>query len=427
MSQNSHKIGAIRLTALVTGNLVGASVFLLPATLAAFGSLSLLGWIITSFGAIILALIFASLSQNYSGNGGPYLYAKKAFGYDVGFYVCWGYWMMSWISNSALLAGALGYLTTVVGHIDKDTVIIAEISIIMAIMAFNLLGIEVTGSGELIVTVLKLIPLLIIPIFGLGMMNYENFNVFNASQLSVPSALNAVALATLFSFIGLETGTVPGGQVLNPKKNIPIATISGTLIAAIIYILGTVAIFGLITPAELVASKAPYADAANMIFGGTNWGYLFALAVIISCVGALNGWTMIVGRIPQAAVKDGMFPEVFGKVNRFGTPYMGVIISSLLSIPFILMSVQDNLKDQFIFVTDIAVTLVLVIYLICVLAYLKLLSPSQSNYWGKLILGLAGLLFVLWALWAANLKMVALSMVIFLLGLPVHLWMKYKK
>jgi len=427
MSSNTQKIGAFRLTSLVTGNLIGSGVFLLPVSLAAFGSISILGWMVTSVGAILLALIFAGLSQQLPKTGGPYVYVREAFGYNVGFYVCWGYWMMSWMSNSSLLAGALGYLTMLVGNFDKDTAIIIEIAILLTITSFNLLGIKTTGAGELVVTTLKILPLIMIPVFGLTVIDFDNLMLFNDSGKSVPAAINAVAFLTLWGFVGLETGTVPAGQVTNPKKNVPLATIAGTLIAAIVYVFGTIVILGVLPHADLIASKAPYADAASIIFGGTQWGSFFALAAVVCCIGTLNGWTMIVGRMPQAAAAEGLFPKAFAKTNRYGTPYFGIIISSMLSIPFILMSVQDNLIEQFNFVMEVSVTLILVVYLLCVLAYIKLCCLKGGLKWHRMALGVLALTFVLWALWAASLKMVALSFCVVLLGIPMHIWLRFKK
>lgn len=427
MSLNAQKIGVVRLTSLVTGNLIGSGVFLLPVSLAAFGSISILGWMVTSIGAILLALVFASLSQILPKTGGPYVYVREAFGYNAGFYVCWGYWMMSWMSNSTLLAGALGYLTMLVGDFDKNTVIIIEIAILFTITGFNLLGIKATGTGELIITTLKILPLIMIPIFGLSVINFDNLMLFNTSGKSISTAINAVAFLTLWGFVGLETGTVPAGQVINAKRNVPLATIAGTLIAAAIYILGTIVILGVLPHAELIASKAPYADTASIVFGGTHWGSFFAIAAVVCCLGTLNGWTMIVGRIPQAAAVEDLFPKVFAKTNSYGTPYLGIIISSMLSIPFIMMSVQDNFIDQFNFVMEVSVTLILVIYLVCVLAYIKLCCLQGELKWYRIALGGLALIFVLWALWAASFQMVALSLSVVLLGIPMHVWLRNKK
>ncbi|HXF90656.1 MAG TPA: amino acid permease, partial [Candidatus Nitrosotenuis sp.] len=236
----------------------------------------------------------------------------------------------------------------------------------------------------------------------------------------------SVAFLTLWAFVGLETGTVPAGQVFNASKIVPRATILGTMIAAVVYILGTVVVMGVVSPHELLHSKAPYADAAQVVFGG-NWAIPVSIAAIISCLGTLNGWTMIVGRIPYGAAQDGLFPSIFTRTTTHGTPYWGIIISSVCALPLLTMSLQSTLLEQFNFIVDVAVTLILLVYTVSVLAYLRFLIRDQDFSVGRILLGFSALAFALWALWAASIKMVFLSLMILLCGVPMHLWMKWPK
>jgi APA family basic amino acid/polyamine antiporter len=419
------KIGLWPLTSLVTGNLVGSGVFLLPATLAAFGTVSLLGWIATSIGAIFLALVFAQLSSTHTQTGGPYVYVRHAFGDTVGFFVCWGYWMLSWISNPALAVAAVGYLSVLVGGFSPSLHFWLELMIIAALTAFNLTGIKITGRTELVVTVLKVIPLIVLPLIGLFYIDLDNFSVLNASGKPFGAALNSVAFLTLWAFVGVETGTVPAGQVINAKRNVPMATILGTCIAALIYIIGTIVIMGVVPHADLVQSKAPYADAASLVFGG-NWAIPVAVAAVVSCLGTLNGWVMVVGRIPFGAAEDGLFPKIFMRTTKHGTPYWGVLISAVCSLPLLFLTISNTLLEQFHFIIDVAVTLILIVYAVCVLAYFRILREQNKLTMFKALLGVGALGFTLWALWAASLKTVGLSLLIVLLGVPMHLYMRKK-
>jgi APA family basic amino acid/polyamine antiporter len=422
-----QKIGLWPLTSLVTGNLVGSAVFLLPATLAAYGSVSLLGWILTSLGAILLALIFSDLAAHSKArNGGPHIFAQQAFGKDVGFFTCWGYWALSWVGNAALIVGAVSYMEVLYGDFSSTTALVLELVVLFSVMMFNLLSISITGRGELIITLLKVIPLLVLPIVGLWHINIDHFFPINPSSESLGSAINSVGFLTLWAYIGIETGTVPAGQVTNAKKTVPLAIIYGTLIAAAVYILGTVAIMGVVPHEQLLVSKAPYADAASAIFGGT-WGVFVAVIAIISCIGTLNGWTLVVGRIPQSAAEDNLFPKMFARTNRVGTPYVGIMISSMLSIPFVLMSLEENLTSQFNTIIDIAVSSILMVYFVCILSYFKILSHDKALTPKKLVIGVLAALFTLWTLWATSLKMLSLSLIIFLLGVPVYVYMRLRK
>jgi len=422
----NDKIGLWPMVSLVTGNLVGSGVYLLPASLAIYGTISLFGWILTSVGAIFLALVFAQLSARVPKTGGPYLYAREAFGDTVGYYVCWGYWMLSWISNPTLAIAAVGYISVLSGGLSPLTNFLLEVGILGGFTLFNLLGLKITGRTELFITMLKVLPLLVLPLVGIFFVDFNNFTHLNISGLSFGNALNAAAFLTLWGFVGLETGTVPAGQVYNATKNVPRATIIGTTIAAVVYILGTIVVMGVVPPQDLVNSKAPYADAAQVIFGGS-WGTPVAIAAIITCLGTLNGWLIVVGRIPFGAAQDGLFPAIFKKTTHHGTPYWGVIISSTCAMPFLLMSLQNTLLEQFNFIVEIAITLILLVYTVCVLAYFKILFKEKNYSVGHLLLGVGALTFSLWALWAASFKMVGFSLIILLLGIPMHLWMRKKR
>lgn len=427
---SNQKIGIFPLTSLVTGSLVGSGIFLLPSTLAPYGTISIAGWIMTAIGAIILALIFAELASKMPKNGGPYVYARKAFGNDVGFFVCWGYWTLSWISNSALVIGAMSYITSITGPMDKSTYLMIELAILFSITSFNLLGIKITGGGELFLTVLKVLPLIILPVLGLAFINADNFYpIVRSENTDLPAifnTINAVAFLTLWGFVGLETGTVPAGQVENPSKTIPRAVIFGTLIAAFVYILGNSVMIGVIPHEQLIASKAPYADLASAIFGGS-WGTVIAIAAIITCIGTLHGWILIVGRIPLGAASEGLFPKIFSRTTKEGTPYMSMLISSALTTPFIVMSLSDNLTQQFNSIIEVSVTFILLIYAVCACAFLKIFAQSGELTTKRLIIGSLGLAFTLWALWASSFQMVLMSLSLLVLGLPLNIWMKRKK
>ncbi|MCE2992650.1 MAG: amino acid permease [Alphaproteobacteria bacterium] len=426
MTQTSQKLGLIPLTSLVTGNLVGSGVFLLPVALAKFGSISLLGWILTTLGAIVLALIFAELSHKIPKNGGPYAFVSQAFGKELGFMIAWGYWTLSWISNSALIASAASYLTVITGDLDKSVMLFLEISVLFIVAAFNLFGLKTTGKGELIITTVKVLPLLIIPIVCLPFISFDNFPEFNISNSSTGVALNSVAFITLWAFVGVETATVPGSQVINPRRNIPIATIAGTIIAALVYILGTIVIFGVVPSDTLMASHAPYADAANFVFGG-GWGSVTAIAAIITCVGSLNGWTIIVGRIAQAAADDGLFPKIFSKTNSMGTPAYAIIVSTVLTVPFIVLSINEGLMEQFNLIIDVTVTFVLFVYMACVLAFFKLIRGDKHLRVYRYIIGALAFGFLSWAFFATQPKMIFYSLLLALCGLPIRAFILFKR
>jgi len=260
----------------------------------------------------------------------------------------------------------------------------------------------------------------------LPFISFDNFPEFNISNSSTGVALNSVAFITLWAFVGVETATVPGSQVINPRRNIPIATIAGTIIAALVYILGTIVIFGVVPSDTLMASHAPYADAANFVFGG-GWGSVTAIAAIITCVGSLNGWTIIVGRIAQAAADDGLFPKIFSKTNSMGTPAYAIIVSTVLTVPFIVLSINEGLMEQFNLIIDVTVTFVLFVYMACVLAFFKLIRGDKHLRVYRYIIGALAFGFLSWAFFATQPKMIFYSLLLALCGLPIRAFILFKR
>lgn len=423
MSHSTQKIGFWPLTSLVAGNLIGSGVLLLPATLAKFGSIGIMAWGITALGAIVLALIFAELSHKIPKSGGPYAFVSAAFGKNCGYVVAWGYWTFSWLSNSALIATAASYFSMIAGGLSKPVILAIEVGILLVITAFNMFGIKTTGRAELIITVVKVIPLILIPVIGVLIMDMDHFPPLNLTEQPIYLALNSVAFITIWAFVGLECGTVAGGQVVNARKNIPLATITGTMMAAFVYVLGTIVTFGVVPNAQLAGSHAPYAEAASIIFGGS-WAVAIAIAAIVICVGSLNGWTIVVGRIAQAAADDGLFPKLFGRTNAVGTPINAILVSSVLTVPFVILSLDEKLIDQFNFVIDISVTFILLVYLTSIAAFFKLIRRDRDLRVYKYIIGFLGLGFVIWALCATKPILLFYSLVIAISGFPMWLYQK---
>jgi APA family basic amino acid/polyamine antiporter len=383
-----------------------------------------MGWMIASLGAILLSLVFCNLCTNHPRTGGPHVYVEDAFGKTPGFFIAWVYWILAWIGYAALVVAIMGCITTITGPLPKLMVLGLEIAIILLFTAINLRQVAFAGKVELILTVVKVMPLIILPILALPSINTDLIwaNPPN-NQETCLGALAIVVLRMIFAFMGFETGTVPCEEIENPRVNIPKATVLGTLIAAGIYMLGTIAIFGHVPYEVLQDSKAPYADLAASVFGG-NWQTFIALTGALCALGALNGWMLIGGRIAYGAAQDGIFPKIFKKTDKSGAPTNAIIISSLCTIPFLMLSLSDNLVNQFNFVVDISVSLVIIVYLACMLAYLKFLKESKKAPAHQWILGIVSATFCGWILSSISLEMTMYSLLAFVLGLPMYLKMR---
>jgi len=265
-------LGFWTLTALVAGNMIGSGVFLLPASLASFGSIGIVAWGLTALGAMVLALIFSRLSRVLPKTGGPYAYCREAYGDFVGFQVAYCYWMALWIGNAGIIVALNGYLSVFWPALNQDSQLGLWVSLLIlwAITAINVIGVRAAGVVQVVTTILKMLPLFAVGLVGIFMVQPENLMDFNLTGKTHFSAITGAAALTLWAFIGLESATIPAGNVINPKKNIPRATLVGTGVTGLIYILTTVAVMGVVPMSDLAQSSAPYADAARMIFG--SWG-----------------------------------------------------------------------------------------------------------------------------------------------------------
>ncbi len=426
----TQKIGLLTTTSLVVGNMIGSGIFVLPAALASYGSISLLGWIFTAIGALILAKIFSHFSKIIvNKSGGPYLYAKEGFGDFIGFLVAWGYWISCWVVNAAIAVAIIGALTIFFPILETDS----RISVVLGLLFIwfftwvNSRGIAVSGKFQLITTVLKILPIVFVILVGAFFFSFENFPEFNSSEVSNFDAFSAVATLTLFAFLGLESATVPAANVKNPEKTIPKATMIGTGITALIYIFGTVILFGVLPLEQLSVSPAPFAEAAKII-GGEYAGYFVAAGAAIAAIGALNGWILVMGQISMASANDQLFPRVFKKENTKGVPITGLVLGSILSSALLLMNFTEGLVDQFEFMILLSTLCALLPYLFTAASYvLVAINKDLFARNSSKIVVLAGLGFVysIWTIYGSGQETVFYGFILLLLGIPFYLLMKW--
>ncbi|NQZ09558.1 MAG: amino acid permease, partial [Algicola sp.] len=262
MSDNKRALGFWTATSLVTGNMIGSGIFLLPASLALFGGISLWGWLISACGSLALAFVFANLARTIKGSGGPYVYIQHGLGDMPGFLMAWGYWLSIIAANAAIAIALVSYLSVFIPSLKEQGIVTALVTLgfIWALAAVNIRGIKQAGQVQLTTTLLKIIPLVAISVVGLFYIEPAHFEPWNLSSESSFSAVSATAALTMWAFLGMESATIAAGEVKDPQKNVPRAAMLGTLLAAAIYIPGCIVVMGLIDPATLAQSSAPFAD-----------------------------------------------------------------------------------------------------------------------------------------------------------------------
>jgi APA family basic amino acid/polyamine antiporter len=319
-------------TALIVGSIVGVGIFNLPTSLASYGPISLVAMGLTTVGALALAVLFASLSRRLPADGGPYAYSRVAFGNKTGFANAWSYWITAWAGNAAIAAGWVLYVEVFInkGHLRGWSILLVLLGLWVPAV-INLSGVKNMGSVQVITSVLKFAALAFMSTVGLFYITSGNFTPFNTSGGSAISAIGGGMAIALFSYLGVEVAAVAAAKVRDPDRNVPRATILGTLATAVVYMLSLTAVFGIVPTETLADANAPFSTAVNAMFGGTLWGNVMAAVVIVSGFGALNGWTMICAEMPRAAAKDGLFPERFKRLNKAGVPAFGIVVSTALA------------------------------------------------------------------------------------------------
>ena len=422
--------GLTTATALIVGSIIGVGIFNLPTSLAGYGPITLVSLGLTTVGALALALLFAALSRRLPADGGPYAYARVAFGNGLGFANAWSYWITAWAGNAAIAVGWVLYVEEFVntGHNRLASVALVLVGLwIPAII--NLTGVKNMGAVQVVTTVLKFAALAFMSTVGLFFIKSANYTPWNVSGESAIAAIGGGMAIALFSYLGVEVAAVAAGKVRDPDRNISLSTIFGTLATAVVYLLSLTAVFGILSNAVLSESTAPFSDAADAIFGGTWAGNVMALVVIISGFGALNGWTMICAEMPLAAANDGLFPQRFKGLSAKGVPAFGIIASTALAsiamainyigsngatvfttlvlmtgitaaIPYAfsaLAQIKWRLADHRAldaphFVRDVVVAVVSLVFSVLFISYSRFTGESFWVYWGPFFLSAGALL-----------------------------------
>jgi len=436
-----RELGLPATTALVVGNMIGSGIFLLPASLAAValatGSGSLLAWALTGAGAMLLAAVFATLGRAYPRTGGPYAFAHRAFGDFIGFQTAWGYWIAAWAGNAAIAIAFTGYLAVFWPSLVASKIAMASVTIgvVWLLTLVNILGVRETGAVQLLTTVLKFIPLALIGLVGLFFMKADNFTPFAPNGFGTGDGMwggiTAATALTLWAFIGLESATVPAEEIKDPERNIPRATVLGTLVTTLVYIVATVAIIGILPMTRLADSASPFAAAAAEMFGGT-WGKIVAAVALISTFGCLNGWVLIQGRIPLAAAQDGLFPKRFARVHgRRGTPVFGLVVSSLLISALIAMNYNKALVDQFTFIILLATLTTIIPYAFAAAAEVYLFIVERERFAGRrlardTVVAALGFAYAVFAIWGTGWDIIGKGFLLLMLGVPVYVYMAWR-
>lgn len=407
---------------LVVGNMIGSGVFLLPASLAAFGWNSVAGWLLTIAGGLCLAASFAWLARQMPG-GGPYGFARAAFGPACAFAVTWSYWISLWIGNAAIATAAISYFGLLVPGVSAlpggDALMAA--ALITALTGLNLRGARSAGGFQLGTTVLKLVPLAVVVALSAAALagGEARLPPLPAEGLSLP-AITAAATLTLWAFLGLESATVPAGRIEDPERTIPFATLVGTALTGLVYLFTCSAVILLMDPAVIAGSAAPFALFVER-FWAPGPALMIAGFAAISAIGALNGWILVQGELPATMAEAGNLPRWLAARNRHGTPARALLVSSGLMIGVVLLNYQSSAGEIFGVLMLLATCTSLFMYLVCMLAALRLrfFAGWASGRWLPVVAALAAA-YSAWTIYGAGGEAVVWGLALLAAALPVY-------
>jgi APA family basic amino acid/polyamine antiporter len=427
-----NKLGIWMAVALVVGNIIGSGIFLLPSSLAPFGFNSVWGWLVTSTGAVMLALVFTGLSRALPTAEGPYGYTRLAFGELAATVVLWGYWVGNWVGNAAIATAAVSYLSDLQPWIKEVNGASAVVTVffVWVLTAVNIYGVRAAGTVQLISSILKLIPLVGIVGLGIFLVATGSPQLHNANLAATTFKLSDVTSAatlTLWAMVGLESAAVLSDKVRDPERNVGRATLIGTILSAVVFIVACTTVMSLIPADTLAHSNAPFADAGSMFWGSAaaHWLALFAA---ISALGALNGWTLLNGELTFLLAKHQVIPSLFARVSSRLTPTNAICLTSALSTILVLMNFGKGMVEVFTFMILLSTTAILVMYLMCALALLKLIATGKidpsSGRVGLALAGVLGAAYSLWALVGAGREAVLWGFALLAVAVPVYYLMR---
>ncbi|MCE2706212.1 MAG: amino acid permease [Proteobacteria bacterium] len=395
------KVGLFAAIFLIMNNMLGSGVFMLPATLASVGGISLIGWLIAMIGVIALALVFSKLAELVPGGAGPYDYARSAFGNFVAYQTNYVYSIASWIGNVSMISVVLGYLSNIypIFGLPLNSAV-TQIAIIWIFTFLNIKGAKIVSIIQACSLSLALIPLIFLATFGWHWFDYHVFiSAWNVSHQSAANAVNSSFNNIMWAFIGVESACVSAALIKNPTRNIPLATIGGVIIATLLYIATCTVIMGIVPNAKLVQSSAPFADALENIWGHSA-GVIISVCAIINCLGSLAGWTMVIGQTAKAAAHDGLFPKVFAKTNSKGIPAIGLIVLAFIMSVIVIATVSPSANQQFSKIITMSVILYLIPYIysgfaVIIIGYKRL---PRGAYLRNVFLGVVASTFCMWSI-----------------------------
>jgi len=427
-ANEGRQLGFWMCLALVVGSVIGSGIFLLPAQLAPYSWNALVGWLATISGALCLAYLFGRLAKALPLAGGPYAYVGEAFGPLPAFVVAWSYWVSLWAGNAAIAIAAVSYLSLFVPALAglSGIAAVAAIAILWTLTGINCISVRAGGRFQLATVAIKLVPLVVVIIIAayvIGTGEPTSAPPFDSTQINLTS-VNAAAALTLWAMLSFEAASVASRNVRDPARTVPRATIIGTFVVGVIYLLVATPVTMFLPQNEVTASNAPFA-----LFVGHYWsstfGSLIGLFAAISAMGALNGLILVQGEMPLAMARDGTFPKWFSKTAANGVAVRAQLVSTGLATVLVAANFSRSASSLFAFMALLSTAAALILYLACALSAGRL--QLQGRLGGPRVvlpIALIASIFSLWTLYGAGQEPLQWGALLLIVGIPVYFAMR---
>ena len=422
-SGSGKEIGFWRGWSIAVGCAIGSGIFMMPTLLAPYGMLGLAGWLTAGAGTLLVALCLSRLVKRVPKLGGPYAYVQAGLGNFAGFLIAWTYWISCIAAASGIAVAFVGYLGVFLPSITESSVLslLVALALIWSVVGLNIRSIESSGTFQVVTTFLKILPLIFIIVLGFSNMQPEILPPVNPTDLHPVALLATVTTLVMWSFIGIETATVPADNIVEPEKTIPRILIASVLTVLVIYFLVSLAI-ALIVPAnELLGSTAPFALAATKVMGPVG-GAIITIGALISTLGSLNANTLTAGQVPLAAAKDHLLPVKFLTLSSTGTPIFSFLVSGGFMSLLLLLNYTKGLVAAFTFMAMLSTLSTLMAYAFSAVSefyFLKRDQPGPARN-RAIVLSVAAFLYSFFAIWGAGVEVVFYSFMLIIIGMPFY-------
>ena len=430
MSAKSNKIGVVQLTILTMVNMMGSGIIMLPTKLAEIGTISIVSWLVPAVGSTALAYAFAQCGMFSKKSGGMGGYAEYSFGKAGNFMANYTYGVSLVIANTAIAISAVGYGSEFLGAtLSPLSIALWTIFTLWLATVLNFGGARITGNISSFT-----IWGVIIPVVGISIIGWKWFdgtmyvNSWNPHNVPTFEAIGVSISMTLWAFLGLESACANADAVENPEKNVPIAVLGGTLGAAVIYIVSTNVIAGIVPNLELANSTAPFGLAFAHMFDETIGKVIMGL-MVMSCFGSLLGWQFTIAQVFKSSAEEGYFPAFFKKVTSKDAPIVGMVTITALQTLLSLMTISPSLNKQFNVLVDLAVVTNVIPYLLSMAALAVLLKAENvapQKYKTTVFVAFIGSLYSIYALYAAGEQAMLYGSIVTFIGWTLYGFVSYK-